>query len=242
MTLEKIFGVLENKDGFMVSNYYDKNYDYIIDVKVPESIRKYQGNYKYTLYKLEKNSWRKKEEKVIDKSKNEFIIKVSSVRNKNVTWKVKLELINASKIDKSFAPSNWSFVDSKDAKKYAYNIFTVKGYYSPVDNRDVNIKDSSKISVTTPKNNPRKFIIDLKSNTGNIKVYYTDSTNKKNKLEKIMKHDSKCIFTVPNSEKITYVTIKYETTIDSIKPTSWVKDNNYIVGKYTLKPETSYNN
>ena len=56
MTLEKVFGALENKDGFIVSNYYDKNYDYIIDVKVPLSVRKYQGNYKYTLYKSEKNS------------------------------------------------------------------------------------------------------------------------------------------------------------------------------------------
>ena len=175
MTLEKVFGALENKDGFIVSNYYDKNYDYIIDVKVPLSVRKYQGNYKYTLYKSEKNSWIKKEEKVIDKSKKEFTIKVSSIRNKNVTWKVKLELVNASKVDKSFAPSNWSFVDSKDSKKYAYNIFTVKGYYSPVDNRDINIKDSSKISITTPKNNPRKFIVDLKDNNGTIDAYYTDN-------------------------------------------------------------------
>lgn len=246
ISLEKIFGKLENKDGFIVNNYYDKNKDYIIDVKVPLSVSKYQGSYKYTLYKLKNDIWVKKEEKTISRTKNEFKIKVLSKRNINTTWKIKLELVNAANVDKSFAPSSYTFVDSKDAKKYAYNVFTVKGFYSPVNNSDSSLNDN-KISVTTPKNNPRKFIIDLKNNTGNLKVTYTDSTKKINTLDKLTKKGNIVSFVIPNSNKLTNIKISFKTNNDSdIKPNSWVKetksDGIYYLGNYNLKPESSYKN
>ena len=244
ITFEKMFGAIENKNGFIVKNHYDSNYDYIIDVKVPISVIRYQGDYKYTLYKLNNNSWKKVKEKVISKNKKAFSVKINSKKNTNTTWKMKLELINASNVDKSFAPYNWTFVDSKDSKKYAYGIFTVRGYYSPVIDEDK--KNSNIISVNTLKNNPRKFVLDLKNNTGNIMVYYTDSSSKKNKVDKIENKDSKYYFTIPNDNKVSYVTIKIKgDNLNSVKPNSWVSESNgnskYIIGNYSLKPETSYN-
>ena len=52
--------------------------------------------------------------------------------------------------------------------------------------------------------------------------------------------------TIPNDNKVSYVTIKIKgDNLNSVKPNSWVSESNgsskYIIGNYSLKPETSYN-
>lgn len=90
LTIGKLTGNIKNPNGFIIKDYYDKDYNYIMDIKIPESIKNYSGSYKYTTYYLSNNGWKEKETKPFDK---DIKIKLESKKNKNVTWKVKLQIV-----------------------------------------------------------------------------------------------------------------------------------------------------
>ncbi len=243
-TFEKIFGTIENKNGFLVNEYYKKN-DYVMEIKPSSMVESYQGSYKYTLYKLEDNEWVEKESKTIKKDAKSFNINIKSACNKNVTWKIKLQITNGSKIQKSFAPASWKFMDSEStSSKYAYKVFTVKGYYSPISNDELKDakKNNNKIMISTNKNDPRTFIINTPIKI-KVKVSYTD-LNKVIKLKDIEITDEEKI-TIPNLSKISNVTFKiYADDIGSYKLDNWSlsENNKYITNTYLLKPEAAYKN
>lgn len=244
VTFEKVFGTIENKNGFLVNEYYKDN-DYVMEVKPSSNVESYQGNYKYTLYKLADNQWVEEENKTIKKGTKSFKINIKSACNKNVTWKIKLQITNGSKIQKSFAPASWQFVDSEDQySKYAYKVFTVKGYYSPIPNDELKIakKNNNKITINTKKNNPRTFIINTPIKV-KLKVSYTD-LNKTIKLKSIEITDKGKI-TIPNLSKISNVTFKiYADDVDRYKLDNWSLSENktHITNTYLLKPEAAYKN
>lgn len=243
-TFEKIFGAIENKNGFYVNEYYDKS-DYVLEIKPSSLVESYQGSYKYTIYKLIDNEWIEEKSKTIKKGTKSFKVNIKSVCNKNVTWKIKIQIINSSKIQKSFAPATWKFMDSEDSSsKYAYKIFTVKGYYSPISNDELkNAKNKNeKIIINTNKDDPRTFIINTPIKI-NVKVSYTD-LNKIIKLKDI-KIDEEGKITIPNLSKISSVTFKiYADNIEHYKLENWniSEDNTYISNTYLLKPEAAYKN
>ena len=242
ITFEKIYGKIENSNGFSVTDYYIKN-NYIMSITPSKKVKSYQADYKYTLYKLVNNNWIEKESNIIKNSTNNFKIKINSAKNKNVTWKIKLQIINGAKVDKSYAPSGWQFMDSeKKTLKYAFNIFTVKGYYSPVPNKENKEKNKSKIRVITKKNDPRTFIIKTPVEVS-VKISYTDGT-KLIKLKQIVVNKEKTV-TIPNLNKATLVTFKiYGDNVKEYKNDSWTlsEDNKYIKNTYLLKPEEAYKN
>ncbi len=244
VTFEKIFGTIENKNGFSVNEYYKEN-DYVMEIKPSSMVESYQGDYKYTLYKLANNQWVEEENNIIKKGTKSFKINIKSVCNKNITWKIKLQITNGSKIQKSFAPASWQFMDSEDtSSKYAYKVFTVKGYYSPVSNDELKDakKNNKKIIINTKKNDPRTFIINTPINV-KVKVSYTD-LNKTIKLKDIEIMDEGKI-TIPNLSKISNVTFKiYADGIDHYKLDNWnlSEDKTYITNTYLLKPEAAYKN
>ncbi len=250
LTLEKTFGALENKDGFMVNYKYDDNHDYVMEFKVPNSVSNYSGGYKYSLYEMTKNEWELKKVKEYDSNTKSFKIKINSVKNQNKTWKIKLEITNAAKIDKSYAPSGWNFNDGeKNSDKYAYKVFTVKGYYSPVLNEEIKEakKSKGKIVVSTLKENPRNFTVTLPDNNiYKIIVKYTDVSNKNVMLKTFDNAVNKINVVVPNVNKSTKVTFMiYGNNIKKLKLSNWKykKDNNkkaYITNSYILKPENTY--
>lgn len=244
MSFEKIFGVIENKDGFMVNEYYNDN-DFVMEIKPSATVESYQGSYKYTLYKLTNNEWVEQKSVTTKKGVKSFKINIKSVQNTNVTWKIKLQITNGSKIDKSFAPASWQFMDDDDdALKYAYKVFTVKGYYSPIPNDELKDakKSSDKIVINTKKNAPRTFIINTPIEV-KVKVSYTD-LNKTIKLKEISIKD-KGEITIPNLSKASNVTFKiYADNIKNYKLNSWdLSTNEECISKtYLLKPEAAYDN
>ncbi len=250
LTAEKLFGALENKNGFLVKDYYDNN-DYVMEFNVPSSVDKYSGSYKYTLYELNGKSWKEKETKNIDKGTKSFKVKVASLKNENKTWKIKLQIVNASKIDKSYAPGSWSFVDAENnSNKYAYKVFTVKGYYSPVSIEEIKeaLKSKNKISVTTKKETPRELIINFPEGLYDVKASYTDSSSKNVILASDTNVSGSKKYVIPNGNRSSKVTIKvYGNNVEKLKLSNWKEKTDksgktYITNTYILKPEKAYKN
>ncbi len=248
LTFSKLLASATNKNGFIVKMYYDDNEDYAINVKVTDAVYKYSGDYKYTLYYLSDDEWKEFETKTIDKEKRDFNISIESLKNENRTWKLKLQIINGAKIEESYAPSGWHFVNSKNQDDmYAYKIFTVKGYYSPVTLKEIkeSKKNKDKIYLLTNKNAPRKFILKTPSKV-NINVKYTDINDKEVWLVKGKEVQDGFTFSVPNLEKSTKVNIKIcsnSISVNDLKLSNWRDDkNNCISNIYILKPEKSYKN
>lgn len=247
LTLEKLVGTPKYFNNFVLEEKYDSNNDYIMILKPSDKVKTYQGNYKYVLYKLDGSNWKEVDEKQLDKKVKNIKIKINSKRNQNETYKINLYLLNASKIDKSFAPYGWTFVDSsKQDEKYAYKVFTVKGYYSPIlkdEVKEANKKNKTKVTVLTSKENPREFIINVPDTSYNINVSYTDEQGKKITLKKENNLSGKVKFNVPNVKKISNVTIKvWVDDAEKYKLSNWEikKDksgNDYITNTYLLKPE-----
>lgn len=251
LTFEKLFGALENKDGFIVKESYDKNYNYVMNVKVPASVDRYSGSYKYTLYEMNGNSWKEKEIKEFDKGTKSFKVTIDSLKNQNKTWKIKLQIINGAKITKSYAPSRWNFTNAeKNSDMYASKVFTVKGYYSPVTIEEIKEakKSKNKVTITTEKANPRNFILDLPDGTYDVKVKYTDMNSKNVILADDKETSGIKEYNVPNVNKSTLVTFKiYSSKLDGLMLSNWTKETDkdgkiYITNTYVLKPERAYRN
>lgn len=250
LTFEKLFGAIENKNGFIVKEKYDNESNYVMEVSIPSVIDRYQGSYRYTLYEMDGNSWKEKETKEIEKKAKNFKIKIDSLKNQNKTWKIKLQIINASKISETYEPAGWSFMDSsKSEDKYAYKIFTVKGYYSPVTKEEIkeSINNKDKISVSTNKNEPRKFILLLPTNnTYDVKVTYTDVSGKNVILKEDSDVNGNISYTIPNINRASIVTFKVKGfNTSSLKLSSWKEGTDksgdkVIKGTYVLKPERAY--
>lgn len=252
LTLEKMFGALENKNGFIVKTTYDKDSNYVMEFSIPENVDRYSGSYKYTLYEMNGNSWIEKETKEIEKGTTNFKINIKSLKNKSKTWKIKFQIVNGSKIKESYAPFGWTFVDAEDnANMYAYKIFTVKGYYSPVSLDEIkeSKKNKDKVTIITKKEDPRQFTLNLPSNnTYNVSVKYTDANAKKVLLADDKDVSGRKTYSIPNMNRITQVTFKiYSSNLDGIKLSNWKKEtdkkgNSYITNTYVLKPEQTYKN
>ena len=45
LTLEKLFGELTNKNGFIVNDYYDDNDDYVMEFKIPNILKRIVDKY-----------------------------------------------------------------------------------------------------------------------------------------------------------------------------------------------------
>ena len=251
LSFEKVFGQLNNKDGFLVSSYYDDNLDFVVVLKPSDTVKSYQGNYFYETYYLKDNKWIKKEEKEIYRNKDSFKIKFESKKNKNVAWKIKLQIKNGSQITKSFAPHSWVYVDSdKQEEKYAYKVITVKGYYSPVSEK--NSKDDNKLKIYTNKNDERNFILDLVNTKYSCTVSYNDASKKIIVLKDYKNILGKSNYKVPNLKVTT--TVNFKVYVDNVnekkelekyKPSTWKikKDKNgnyYITNNYVLKPHQIY--
>lgn len=253
LSKSKLSGIIKNKEGFDISEKYKDN-NYIIKVKVPSTVSRYSGNYKYTLYELKKDKYKELDSKEYDNKTKEFDIIVKQKRNRNVTYKVKIELINASKVTKSFAPNNWKFQESSDKSLgYAYNIFTVKGYYSPISSKEYKeIKDNEeKINIITDELNPRNFVINSSKIKYDYSITYTDQYDKKVSVKKIENVIGKSNYVVPNINKISIVTIKIWPKEIDYKDIEKYKLSNYELKKdsngsyyykvsYNLKPEANY--
>lgn len=243
ITFEKMFGALENKNGFITKESYDKNDNYVMEIKTSDKVDSYQGSYKYTLYRLVNNEWKEYKSKQIKKGTKSFKVRVKSLKNKNVTWKIKLQITNASYIDKSYAPGGWQFTDSDDAtQKYASYIFTVKGYYSPVTLNEIKEakKSTNKITIETKKGSPRTFILKTPEEV-KVQVTYTDSSKKIKLKTKTVATTSE--FKIPNLSRLSQVTFKvYGNNLDTKKLSNWTlsDDNTYITNTYLLKPENAY--
>lgn len=253
ITKSKLLASVTNKSGFEVNKKY-KNDKYIIDIKPLDVVRSYSGKYKYTLYKLNKNKWKEIETNTYENKKDNFKISIDRKRNKNVTYKIKLELVNSALVTKSYAPTGWTFVDTKKKNDvYAYNIFTVQGYYSPISNDEYKEvkKKENKVNIYTKAENPREFFIDNKGVKYNISVSYTDLTGKEELLKKESDLTEISSFVVPSMNKITTVKIKiwlpdteYQ-DLSKLKLSNWKKKKDkdgkyYIYNSYLLKPDESY--
>ena len=57
LSKSKLSGLIKNKEGFYITEKYKDN-NYIINVKVPNTVSRYSGNYKYTLYELKKDKYK----------------------------------------------------------------------------------------------------------------------------------------------------------------------------------------
>ena len=237
----KTFYNKENKEGFIEKNYYDKNSNYVMEMKTTDTVESYQGTYKYTIYKLSNNEWKEVLTKKVDKGSTLFKIKVESKKNKNVTYKVKLQIINSSKIDKSFAPTDWKFVNSdKSASKYAYKVFTVKGYYSPVPYDELKEKKKNKIYIETRKENPRTFILNTVVPV-KVNVSYIEQS-RKNKLSEVQV-EGQHSFEIPELSR--FAEVKFKVCGDNLGDkalSTWTvsDDNKCISNTYLLKSEKAY--
>ncbi len=250
----KLQGVIGNEDGFYVKESYDSNNDYIIEIKPSDTVKSYSGKYKYVLYELSGQKWKVFEEKEFALNNNSIKIKIKSLKNKNVTYKICLYILNGSLINKSFAPPKWSFSDSSvQNEKHAYKVFTVKGYYSPISIKEINETDNKKdvINVSTSKNNPRKFILNVPNYNYDALVKYTDDDGKEITLSNNHNLFGQSIYNIPSVNKSTKVTIKVfvnnidKQQLEKIKLSNWniKKDktgNYYVFASYFLKPEKSY--
>lgn len=245
LTFEKLGATMNNKDGFITTEKYNKESDFIINIKPSKKIKSYQGKYKYVLYKLNGSKWKKIDEKEFNNRGTKVI--VESLKNKNETYKINLYILNASKINKSFAPYSWKYVDSsKQEEKYTYKVFTVKGYYSPIsldEIKESEKKEKTKITISTKKNSSRTFIVNVPNIEYKLNVSYTDDENKKISLVKEDKLTGKYVIKVPNVNKLSNVVIKvWADDIQNFKLSNWElkedsKKQKYITNTYILKPE-----
>ena len=248
VSLEKVFGAIENKNGFIVNYKYDSNYNYVMEFKVPSTVDRYSGSYEYTLYEMSGNKWNKVKSKTLPKGTNNFKVVVESKKNQNKTWKIKLQITDAAKIKDSYAPFGWSFVSANENKDmYSYKIFTVKGYYSPVPLEEIKEakENKDKITVSTKKENPRCFIVSLPENqTYAVKVTYTDVDSKKIVLVNEKNVSGKKEYTIPNVNKLTNVTIRIKgDNLKELMLSNWkLKEGSSISNTYLLKPERTYQN
>lgn len=255
LTIGKLTGNVNNKDGLKVKEYYNSSKDYVMDIKVPDSVDKYSGSYKYTTYYLKNNKWIKNETKEFERGKRKIKVKIASKKNENVTWKIKFQIINGSKIEKSYAPFSWKYVDAKEnIDKYIYKIFTVKGYYSPVNLTEIKEfkKDKSKIGVFTTKGEPRILRLNLPEGKYNVKVKYTDISGKEVVLANDKEVEKEMQYKIPNQERSTKVTIMVENNnnskgnLEKKMLSNWIinkgkNGNYYATTHYIVKPESSYN-
>ena len=239
LTLEKYTGSMYNNAGFNIKEYYNSENDFIIDFKLGELSKK--ASYKYEIYKLVNNEWKKEKTKSIS-SKN-FKIKFESLKNKNQTFKVNLYISSSSKIDKSYVPYGWELINMASNKKLAaYKVFTVKGYYSPVSLSEEKsaIKNPNSINVLTEKNKPRSLKLDLKGNKYKVIVKYTDDTGKNVVLSNTIVNDKK-VYTIPKVNKLSKVTFTiYGDDVASKSLDNWTTKSGYIENTYLLKPGSSY--
>ena len=256
LTIGKLTGNINNKDGLKVKEYYNSNHDYVMDIKIPDGIDKYSGSYRYTIYYLENNKWIKKETKEFERGRRKIRVKIVSEKNKNITWKIKFQIVNGSNIEKSYAPFLWKYVDAKEnADKYVYKIFTVKGYYSPVNLSEINEfeKNKSKIGVYTLKEDARELKVSLPDGKYGIKIKYTDVSGKEVVLANDKNIEKEALYKIPNQERSTKVTIMVENDNDSKSDmekktlSNWTiskgkNGNYYATNHYIIKPYASYNN
>ena len=256
LTFEKLTGALQNQNGFLVNENYDSDGNYVVEVKPSSEVSSYSGCYKYVLYKLSGSKWNKVKTKQYDSKTKSFKVKIDSKKNKNETYKIELYILNAAKIDSSFAPYGWRFSDSSNQnKKHAYKVFTVKGYYSPVGLNETNeAKDKkSVIKVSTNKKDPRVFIIDVPGYEYNLIVKYTDENDKEIVLKNDKEKTGKKSYEIPNVNKTTKVTFMIwpkginRDDLKNISLSNWnvKKDKDgkyYVTFSYDLKPERAYQN
>lgn len=256
LTFSKLFGSLQNKNGFVVKEDYDNENNYIMEIKPSAVVNSYSGNYKYVLYKLIGSSWKEVETKEYPYKTKSIKVRINSLENKNETYKICLYILNGSKINKSFAPTKWQYSDSSNqAEKHAYKVFTVKGYYSPVKPSEAKEVNSKKgvINVSTDKTNPRLFTLSVPTYNYRVLVKYTDEVGKEITLEDNKEVINESVYKIPNVNKISTVTFMVwpynisKKELEKIKLSNWnlETDENgdyYIKGVYTLKPEKSYKN
>lgn len=251
LTLEKLVGMRENPNGFLIKEYYDDDYNYVMEVKVTDKVDSYSGSYRYTTYYLSGGKWIKKESKDFPVETKSFKIKFDSKKNNNVTWKVILQITNASEIERSYAPSSWKFIDANSPKDmYAYKVFTVKGYYSPVALSEINEakKEKDKVVISTSKENPRKFDSNLPGGYYDVNVRYTDVNGKQIVLANDKNVAQKVSYEVPNLDRSTKVTFKIYSNNNNLKDrilSNWKLDSDkngkeHATISYILKPEKSY--
>lgn len=252
LTLEKLAGNIRGDKNFLVTESYLKNGDFIIKFKPQEKVLQYQGKYKYVLYRLSDSKFKKVKEETFDINTKEFSAKVKRNINKNDTYKINLYVLNASKIEDSFAPSGFTFSNSENQNEmYSYKIFTVKGKYSPINNEELKENKENKISVTTDYQDPRKFNVEVPNYSYNILVKYTDESSKDIILADYKNLNGPSSYVVPCVNKVSNVTImiwpniKTKNEIEDIKLSSWNlkqdKNNNYYISNtYLLKPEKAY--
>lgn len=245
LTFSKFFGQIENPNGYKVKTYYNKDNNYIMDINVPANIKKMEGKLIYTTYYLKNNEWVEFEQKEIKSDKYRIIFK--SKKNKNTTWKIKLQLIDSLKYKETYEPSTWSFYKSdKKNESYAYKVFTVKGYYSPVSLLELKESKKKDIFILTPKSNPRKFIINIDKYKYDINVSYIDSTNTKVKLESKKDLNKSTSYEIPEMEKATDVTFKIcinelsKEKLEKLVPSTWKIEKSCAKASYILKPKAAY--
>ena len=250
VTIQKLEASVGTSDTFIVKEKYNSSFDYVIDITPSSKIKKYKGVYKYVLYKLVGNDWKKVDEKTLDKKEKSIKVKVESKENKNVTYKLNLYILN-TKTNESFAPYSWKFVDSKkQEEKHAYKVFTIKGYYSPIslsEKKEAKKNKDKKVTIATDKKNSRKFTISVPGGNYKLNVKYTDDEQKEIVLKNVENLKGNTIFEVPNVNKLSKVTIKVwqDSNIGKLKLSNWSlkKDklnNDYIYNTYMLKPEAKY--
>ncbi len=245
LTFAKLFGQIENPNGYKVKTKYSKDKNYIMDITVPATVKKLEGKLIYTTYYLKNNEWIEFEKKEIKNDNYRIIFK--SKKNKNTTWKIKLQLVDSIKYKNTYEPSTWSFYKSdKKNESYAYKIFTVKGYYSPVPILELNDIKKKEIYISTPKSNPRKFTFNIDKYKYDIKVTYIDSSGTKVKL--VDKKDvlGNTSYEIPEMERATNVTFKIcidelsKDKLEKIVPSTWKVEKSCLEAKYILKPKAAY--
>ena len=256
ITIGKIIGPIDNKNGFIINSYYNSDYDYVMNVKMSNKLKNYSASYKYTTYYLKGKKWIKYKSKTYDNSTNNIKILFESKKKENKTWKVKLQLVNPSKIVKDFAPYDWVMHNANTVENtYTYNIFTVKGYYSPVslsEIKEVAKNKDDKVFVYTTKNNPRMLNISAPVDF-RVKAKYTDSNNMENVLKAKESINQASFYKIPNINRVTKVTIyiwidEYnENELKRVKLSNWKlkqdkNKNYYITNSYLVVPEKVYNN
>ncbi len=251
LTFEKLFGSIQNKNAFMVKERYDKENNYIMEIKPSSTISSNSSEYKYVLYKLSGSSWKKVLTKEFSNDTKSIKIKINSLQNENKTYKISLYILNGNKIDKSFAPYKWNFSDSSNqAEKHAYKVFTVKGYYSPVklsEIKEIKIKKEV-INVSTDKINSRLFTLMVPRYNYRALVKYTDEVGKEITLKEDKELTKKTVYKIPNVNKFTKVKFLVwpynisKNDLEKIKLSNWElktdsNGNFYVQGIYILKPE-----
>ena len=252
---KKLEGIVSNNNGFIVKEYYDDGYDYVMKINASSYVKNYSGNYKYTTYYLKNNKWIEHDSKELKKGDNFIKIKFESLKNQNRTWKVKIQVLNSSGVKESYAPYGWKYVDAKkEENKYAYKIFTVKGYYSPVtlSEEKESSKNKDKISVSTEKKDPIKFNVSVKDYAYDMNVFYTDNSGKKTTVLKKDNLKEDYSFNISNDQSVIKVTINIyvkdikDNDLKKMVLSNWeIKTDekskqDYVTNTYLLKPERGY--